>query len=321
MLTKYKIENNTISETVENGAGIFVFVAPEEHEKAFLREQFCLDEYDLASALDADEIPRLETAGDRTFIIWKIPARAQIGGIIDLGVLTVGVVIRQNKMAFIMNSGEIAISAREFRGITNNAGFLLAFLLHGIRHYVGHLRAIKMMSGEIEKLITVSMENRYLLQMFSLSECLVYYIDSIEGDNIVLAKLRAMATSLGIDFQQSQTLDDIILESGQASRQANIYSSVLSGLMDARGTIVNNNMNELMKNLTLINTVMLPLNLIASIGGMSEWSMMTQGLDWRVSYSLFVLGMVGLGWFMWKFVRRFIDKSTAHPNSIRKRKR
>ena len=71
------------------------------------------------------------------------------------------------------------------------------------------------------------------------------------------------------------------------SRQADIYSSVLSGLMDARGTIVNNNMNVLLKNLTLINIVFLPLNLIASIGGMSEWSMMTQGLDWRISYSLF----------------------------------
>jgi magnesium transporter len=321
VLTKYQIENNTISETVDSGAGIFVFVAPEEHEKAFLREQFCLDEYDLASALDADEIPRLETAGDRTFIIWKIPARAQIGGIIDLGVLTVGIVIRQNKMAFIMNSGEIAISAREFRGVKNNNAFLLAFLLHGIRHYVGHLRAIKMMSGDIEKQITVSMENRYLLQMFSLSECLVYYIDSIEGNNLVLTKIRGMANTFGIDALQLQTLDDIVLESGQASRQANIYSSVLSGLMDARGSIVNNNMNELMKNLTLINTVMLPLNLIASIGGMSEWSMMTQGIDWRISYTLFILGMVVIGWFAWKFVRRFIDKSSSHHAPKRRKLR
>ena len=320
MLTKYKIENNTVSETVENGAGIFVFVAPEEHEKVFLKEQFGLDDYDIASALDADEISRLENIGDRTFIIWKIPARAQIGGIIDLGVLTVGVVIRQNKMAFIMNSGEIAISAREFRGVNNHAAFLLAYLLHSIRHYVGHLRAIKIMSGEIEKLITVSMENRYLLQMFSLSECLIYYIDSIEGNNVVLTKLRAMAPSLGIDIVQIQMLDDIVLEGGQASRQANIYSSVLSGLMDARGSIVNNNMNELMKNLTLINTVMLPLNLVASIGGMSEWTMMTQGIDWRISYSIFVVGMMGFGYMTWKFVRRFIDRSAVHP-SPRKRKR
>jgi len=81
--------------------------------------------------------------------------------------------------------------------------------------------------------------------------------------------------------------------------------------MDARGTIVNNNMNVLLKNLTLINTVLLPLNLIASIGGMSEWSMMTKGLDWRVSYGLFSLGMAVLGLLMWVIVTRFIDKGGA----------
>ena len=317
MLTKYKIENNTINETTGPDAGIFVFVAPDDPEKNFLKEQFGLDDYDLASAQDADEIPRLETAGDRTFMIWKIPERAQIGGIIDLGVLTVGIVIRQNRMAIIMNKGEIQVAAREFRGVNNNAGFLLAYLLHGIRHYVGHLRAIKMISGEIEKQITVSMENRYLLQMFNLSECLVYYIDSIEGNNVVLSKLRAISVNLGIDAQQVQTLDDIILESNQASRQANIYSSILSGLMDARGTIVNNNMNELMKNLTLINTVMLPLNLIASIGGMSEWSMMTSGVDWRLSYGFFSVGIVILGFLTWVFVRRMIDH-TGVQNRHRK---
>ena len=71
----------------------------------------------------------------------------------------------------------------------------------------------------------------------------------------MLAKLRALAPQLGLSPQQQQLLDDIVLENQQAARQANIYSSVLSGLMDARGTIVNNNMNVLLKNLTLINIV------------------------------------------------------------------
>jgi magnesium transporter len=153
------------------------------------------------------------------------------------------------------------------------------------------------------------MENRHLLQMFALSESLVYYVDGIEGNGAVLAKLHSIATELGLDARQRQLLEDIVLENGQAARQANIYSSVLSGLMDARGTIVNNNMNVLLKNLTLINTVLLPLNLIASIGGMSEWSMMTKGLDWRVSYGLFTLGMAVLGLLMWIIVTRFIDKA------------
>jgi magnesium transporter len=79
--------------------------------------------------------------------------------------------------------------------------------------------------------------------------------------------------------------------------------------MDARGSIVNNNMNVLLKNLTLINIVFLPLNLIAGIGGMSEWSMMTEHRDWRVSYSLFVVGMVVFGWGTWWIMKRFVDRT------------
>jgi len=55
-------------------------------------------------------------------------------------------------------------------------------------------------------------------------------------------------------------------------------------------------MNVLLKKLTIINVVFLPLNLIASIGGMSEFSMFTQKYDWRISYSFFFLAMILIGW-------------------------
>jgi magnesium transporter len=74
--------------------------------------------------------------------------------------------------------------------------------------------------------------------------------------------------------------------------------------MDARGNLVNNNMNVLLKNLTIINVVFLPLNLLASIGGMSEFSMMTGGSDWRLSYGLFSLGLVAIGWLTAVVLRR-----------------
>jgi magnesium transporter len=41
----------------------------------------------------------------------------------------------------------------------------------------------------------------------------------------------------------------------------------------------------------------MPLNLIASIGGMSEFSMMTSGMPWQLSYSLFGFGMIAIGFF------------------------
>jgi Mg2+ and Co2+ transporter CorA len=93
------------------------------------------------------------------------------------------------------------------------------------------------------------------------------------------------------------------------TRMAIHYSTVLSGLMDARGTIINNNMNVLLKNLTIINVVFLPLTFFASIGGMSEYSMMTQGIDWRIAYPAFILAMSVLGLLIWWWVVKMIDRS------------
>ena len=219
----------------------------------------------------------------------------------------------------ILSEGEVSFADREFRNIRATLDVLLGILLRTVRHYVSHLRAIRQISGDLEKKITVSMENRYLLQMFALSESLVYYTDAIEGNGAALERLRNAGGRLRFSEAQLELLDDIILENRQASRQANIYSSVLSGLMDARGTIVNNNMNVLLKNLTLINTVFLPLNLIASIGGMSEWSMITKRLDWRLSYGIFTVGMALFGWGTWVLMTRLIarnEKRSGRSRSI-----
>lgn len=315
MMKHFEITEHRLVESQEVSAQVIVVAAPDDADRAFVQEQFRLDDYDLASTLDADEIPRLEFAGKRMFLIWKVPDSATVTEAVELGVSVTGLALIENRLVFIRSAGGVSFTEREFRNIEDTRDVILAFLLRTIRHFVSHLRIIKQVSGELEKKITVSMENKHLLQMFSLSESLVYYMDAIEGNSAALKKLRSIAGQMDFQARQLEMLDDIILENAQASRQANIYSSVISGLMDARGTIVNNNMNVLLKNLTLINIVFLPLNLIASIGGMSEWSMMTKGFDWRLSYFLFFLGMVAFGWGTWIFMKKIIDRGTARSGA------
>jgi magnesium transporter len=307
------IENRIVE--VDRGEGqLVVAIAPDDVERAVLQEQFQLDDYDLNAALDPDEVPRLESSGGRALLIWKVPETATVSEAVEFAVNVVGLSLLSERLAFIRSTHGITFADREFRSILDPRDVMLAFLLRTVRHFVAHLRVIKQISSEVERKITVSMENKHLLQMFNLSESLVYYVDAIEGNAAVLSKLRGVGAALGFNSRQLEMLDDILLENTQAARQAGIYSSVLSGLMDARGTIVNNNMNVLLKNLTLINIVFLPLNLIASIGGMSEWSMMTQGLDWRVSYSLFSFGMVLIGWATWVLMRKVIERRSVRAD-------
>lgn len=315
MIRYMDIAESGIVEAPQDIVRILVCIAPDESDRKVLAQQFRLDEYDINSAIDPDEVPRMEFYDGHTFLIWKVPDRALVSHALELSVSVVGLALYKDRLVFIRNSGEATFSDREFRKAYDAMDVLLAFLLRTVRHFVGHLRTIKQISNELEKKITVSMENKHLLQMFSLSESLVYYIEAIEGNSAVLKRLRSQAHQIGFQERHLEMLEDIILENTQAAQQANIYSSVLNGLMDARGTIVNNNMNVLLKNLTLINIVFLPLNLIASIGGMSEWSMMTAGIDWRISYSLFCLGMVAFGWGTWILMKKVIDR-VPEINSI-----
>jgi magnesium transporter len=68
-------------------------------------------------------------------------------------------------------------------------------------------------------------------------------------------------------------------------------------LMDATVGFVNINQNKRVNQLTALGVVFMPINVLAGIGGMSEFSMMTKDISWPVAYGSFiaVMGVVGYG--------------------------
>jgi magnesium transporter len=67
-------------------------------------------------------------------------------------------------------------------------------------------------------------------------------------------------------------------------------------LMDAAVGFININQNKVIKRLTVVSVVFMPLNILAGIGGMSEFTMMTEGVPWPIAYGLFTVGLAGVGW-------------------------
>ena len=112
-----------------------------------------------------------------------------------------------------------------------------------------------------------------------MEKCLVYFITSIKANEIVLAKLR---NSKKITSEINEDLlEDAFIENKQALEMAQIYSDIQSGMMDAFASVISNNLNVVMKQLTLISIILMIPTLIASIFGMnvpnfmenSEWGM------------------------------------------------
>lgn len=315
MIKRYAILNNTLAES--DGGNVIVCINPDQQERASLCSTYRIDEHTLASALDPDEVSRIEAAESTTTLIWKRAMNCSAKDNFYFNVGSFGIFLTQEHLVIVTDE-EIPLIGS---GLRHNVRFstpvelMMAILLGTIQHYLGHLKVIKMIAHDLQKRINTSMANEHLIQMFNLSESLVYYTNAISGNGIVLGRLRTLADKLKYEQRIIEMLDDIIIENNQCYKQAEIYSTVFSGLMDARGSLVNNNMSMLLKNLTIINIVFLPLNLIAGIGGMSEFSMMTHGIDWRISYSAFFAAMVVLGWIT-AYVLGKVNFTSMNPFEI-----
>jgi magnesium transporter len=76
-------------------------------------------------------------------------------------------------------------------------------------------------------------------------------------------------------------------------------------LMDATIGFININQNKRINKLTVFGVVFMPINILAGMGGMSEFSMMTQGAPWPLAYAAFSVAAVGLGAATYAALRYF----------------
>jgi magnesium transporter len=303
MLKLFGIQEGKV---VEGGdkPSLWVFVSPDEGERARLASEFQVDEHTLSSALDPDEPSRLEFQDGRSALIFKTPKNLMGKGQLLFKVASVGLFLHPGRLAVVMSDDIPMFKGKFFRSVSSIQDAYLKLIAQSIHHFLEHLKVINQITDEIEAKINVSMENRFLLNLFSLEKSLVYYLNAINSNGFVFEKLKSHASKIGFPPEGLDFLDDIIVENSQCYHQAQIHSNILAGLMDARVSIVSNNLNILMKELNAIVVAVMVPSFFTGVGGMSEWSMMTRSMDWRLSYALFLLSMFGLGAVTYWAVRR-----------------
>jgi len=79
-------------------------------------------------------------------------------------------------------------------------------------------------------------------------------------------------------------------------------------LMDATVGFININQNKRINQLTILGVVFTPINILAGMGGMSEFSMMTQGVPWPLAYGGFLLGAGLIGGLTFLFLKHLENR-------------
>ncbi len=306
----FTIEGEHLRRSTPEAAVVSVYSNPSSAAQRELLETLGIDDHMLESALDPDEISRLEYEADeqQAFIVLKRPKQEASARPELLEISSIGMLFQPNRLIIVVPDEEPLIDDGD-RAETLRT-LLLRIMAYVVNEFVLELKRVKRTSRDIQARLNQSIGNRELLRMFSLSEGLIYNINAIEGNSRALSRLRHLSSRLGFNEEEMEYLDDIVIDNNQSSRQAEIFSTVLGGLLDARGNIINNNMNLLLKNLTIINVVFLPLGVIVGMGGMSEYSiwLADKGITWWVGYLGLTILMLVLGVGTWYLVSKLVDR-------------
>jgi magnesium transporter len=146
--------------------------------------------------------------------------------------------------------------------------FILQILYRIDTLYLQYLRDVDRKSDNVEAQLHKSTQNRELIELLKLEKSLVYFTTALRSNEAVLEKL--LRTELIKKYpEDAELLEDVIVENKQAIEMANIYSGILSGMMDAFASVISNNLNIVMKVLAIVTIVMAIPTMIFSAYGMN----------------------------------------------------
>ena len=146
--------------------------------------------------------------------------------------------------------------------------FILTFMMGNAKKFLSNLRQIDKKSLRVQAELHRSMKNKELIQLLDLENSLVYYSTSLSANIGVFNKMERLPV-ISQNEEYKDLFDDVAIEMRQAVEMCNIYRDILSGTMDAFASVISNNVNIVMKLLTVITIIITIPTLIASWWGMN----------------------------------------------------
>jgi magnesium transporter len=154
------------------------------------------------------------------------------------------------------------------RNVGGGHRFILQLILRATLLYLQYLKQLNNAASIIQKKLEQESRNRQLIKLFSIEKSLVYFTTSLKSNLLMLERLSRLRGFERTE-QNEDLLEDIFTECKQAIEMANIYSDILSGMMDAFASVISNNLNIVMRVLTLITIIITIPVVVASFFGMN----------------------------------------------------
>ena len=266
-------ENRFVSTSeIEKNCWANVF-KPDKDELEKLSEEFKIPPDFLTDPLDIDERARIEVEGDTILIVLRVPKVDENNSEFPFTTLPVGIILAKDIIVTVC-SADINTILELLNGKTrtfsceNRSRFILNIFFSTALLYLKYLKEINKQTNEVEKELQKSMKNEELIKLLNIEKSLVFFTTSLKSNELMMERLHRIE-ALRLNVDEKDLLEDVIIDNKQAIEMANIYSNILSGMMDAFASVISNNLNIVMKFLTSVTILLMIPTLIASIYGMN----------------------------------------------------
>lgn len=284
----YTDENNqllTVDVTAADGldyTGKWIHLSnPTDKEIEFVNEVTAIPEEYIKAALDEEERARIEVEDDVLLSLFDIPVLEEDSGSDYYTYSTLPFAFISNKKTVVTVCLKESIITQNFmlnriKGFATwkRTRFLLQLLYATSTKFLQYLRQIDKTSTRIQNELNKSMKNKELIQLLDIEKSLVYFSTSLRGNSFVIDKINRTE---GIKFYEEDTdlWEDVGIENRQAIEMCNIYRDILSGTMDAFASVISNNLNIVMRTLTILTLLVAVPSMIAAFFGMNT------GVPWE----------------------------------------
>ena len=317
MMTIYRWENGGLKEVTDFGESCWInLVEPTttELERVLTFSQVPRDF--LTDPLDTDERPRFDYDDDASMLIIHVPCpvdeddsvvpyRTVPLGIILFGksVITVCSVRTPVTTAFLDQIRRVCPPRDQYR-------FAFRLLWHGGVLFLRYIHDIHQRTNALEEELHESISNDVLLRLLTIEKTFVYFTTSLKADTIALARANT-ARQLALTEDDRDQLEDALVEFQQALETATIHANILNGTLDTFASLINNNLNNVMKYLTVVTIFLAVPTLVTSAYGMDIKLPFVSGegtlsVFWGiVAISAVAAGIIGLVLFILSKKRKF----------------
>jgi magnesium transporter len=249
---------------------------PTEEEIQIVSLTTKISEVILRTALDEEESAHIDAEGDVSIVVVDTP-------VLEVNVIypqinhfyTIPLSILYNK-DFIVTStirkdlvvpSMIAKTMKNFN-TARHVKLTIQLLYRNAAIFVNLLKQLDKDSEYIQDRLQESLENSELFGLMNLSKSLVYLSTGLNSDLIVMERLRK-TEEFRANPDDYALIDDAIIENRQAIEMCSIHREILNGTMDTYASVISNNVNTIMKTLTVVTIVLTIPMIVAAFFGMN----------------------------------------------------